>query len=292
MGPHNLLRRVYESTDFEGVDPGSGGTINVDRWMCIIPLVSAGAESRTLRRPTKLGQLVKLNGVAVAGNITVTVTGGYNEAGSTSIVITAAGQFVELEAYHASATVLEWRYKSSDGATVTGPTISAGTFTTLGVGGDLTVSAGGNLVFTGTTGQSEVNLTDNLADALSVNISGGNDFIVIDTTDSNEKLYLVPGTGQKLSFFNVTPVVRQSAYTQTYATATKTHSNLTAAALTVTDGAGTNDGTIGAITADASVIAAVQELAAQINKLVVDVTNAKGVLNSVIDDGQAYGLLA
>lgn len=34
------------------------------------------------------------------------------------------------------------------------------------------------------------------------------------------------------------------------------------AALTVTDGAGTNDLTIGAITGDASVIAAVQELAA------------------------------
>lgn len=40
------------------------------------------------------------------------------------------------------------------------------------------------------------------------------------------------------------------------------------AALTVTDGVGTNDGTIGAITADASVIAAVQELAAKINAII------------------------
>lgn len=39
--------------------------------------------------------------------------------------------------------------------------------------------------------------------------------------------------------------------------------NLTA--LTVADGTGTNDGTIGAITGDASVIAAVQELAAALN---------------------------
>lgn len=37
--------------------------------------------------------------------------------------------------------------------------------------------------------------------------------------------------------------------------------------LTVADGVGTNDGTIGAITADASVIAAVQELAAKINEI-------------------------
>lgn len=37
------------------------------------------------------------------------------------------------------------------------------------------------------------------------------------------------------------------------------------AALTVADGVGTNDSTIGAITADASVIAAIQELAAKVN---------------------------
>jgi hypothetical protein len=69
------------------------------------------------------------------------------------------------------------------------------------------------------------------------------------------------------------------AYTQTYSTANRTVAAPTAVApaaatvvaqtaLTVADGVGTNDGTIGAITADASVIAAVQELAAKINLLV------------------------
>lgn len=81
------------------------------------------------------------------------------------------------------------------------------------------------------------------------------------------------------------------AITQTYSTATGTHSAPTAAALTVTDGAGTNDGTIGAITDNASTITAVQELAAQINKLVVDDANTKQVLNKVIDALQAAGLL-
>lgn len=79
--------------------------------------------------------------------------------------------------------------------------------------------------------------------------------------------------------------------TQTYSTATATHANPTAAALTVADGAGTNDGTIGAITGDASVIAAVQELAAQINKLVTDLANVKQVLNAVIDAQQQQGFL-
>lgn len=99
-------------------------------------------------------------------------------------------------------------------------------------------------------------------------------------------------TTQKLGFYNATPVVQPSAYTQTYATADKTHAAPTAAALTVADGAGTNDNTIGAITGDASVIAAVQELADEINKLVADVADTKQLVNSVIDDLQALGLLA
>lgn len=103
-----------------------------------------------------------------------------------------------------------------------------------------------------------------------------------------------------LSFFGGTPVAQRSAYTQTYATADKTHAAPTAAALTVTDGAGTNDGTIGAIGAgavdtaaalQADVIAAVQELADQINKLVADQLDTKQLVNSVIDDLQALGLV-
>lgn len=116
-------------------------------------------------------------------------------------------------------------------------------------------------------------------------------------TDVNVALGTTTGTkigtatSQKLAFYNSAPVVQPGAYTQTYATADKTHANLTAAALTVADGAGTNDGTIGAITGDASVIAAVQELAAQVNKLVTDLTDVKQLVNSVIDDLQSLGLV-
>ena len=57
---------------------------------------------------------------------------------------------------------------------------------------------------------------------------------------------------------------------------------MTASALTVADGAGTNDNTIGAITGDASVIAAVQEIADEINKLVADVTEVRTQLNAAL----------
>lgn len=103
-----------------------------------------------------------------------------------------------------------------------------------------------------------------------------------------------------------------STITQTFATADATHAARTYAAptqsqgaLTVADGTGTNNGTIDAITDNATTIAAVQELAAAINQLRTDLiaTNAAlaadaadladtaGVLNSVVDALQARSIL-
>jgi hypothetical protein len=87
-----------------------------------------------------------------------------------------------------------------------------------------------------------------------------------------------------LSFYGVTAAARPSAYTQTYSTASKTHPNMTAAAVGTT--ASTNITPYGYTTntqADAIVTA--------INALITDVTDLKKVVNSIIDDGQALGLL-
>ena len=131
------------------------------------------------------------------------------------------------------------------------------------------ITTSGAVAFTGTVTITDVN-------------------IVLGTTTGTK---IGTATTQKLGFFNATPIVQPSAYTQTYATADKTHAAPTAATLTVADGAGTNDNTIGAITADASVIAAVQEIADEINKLVADVADVKQFVNSVVDDLQALGLV-
>ena len=50
--------------------------------------------------------------------------------------------------------------------------------------------------FTGTTGQPELHLTDNLADALSVKIPSGNDLMIFTTTDSGEKVTIPAGLVQ------------------------------------------------------------------------------------------------
>ena len=52
----------------------------------------------------------------------------------------------------------------------------------------LIFNAVARLVFTGTTGQSEIHLTDNLADALSIEISGSTDLLVFTTTDDAESV--------------------------------------------------------------------------------------------------------
>lgn len=67
---------------------------------------------------------------------------------------------------------------------------------------------------------------------------------------------------------------------------------LTTGDLTVADGAGTNDGTIGAITADASVIAAVQEIAAKINLINDDLAEIRTQLNAEIAAIKAAGMQA
>ena len=103
--------------------------------------------------------------------------------------------------------------------------------------------------------------------------------IPLDTTTGTK---LGTATTQKLGFWNATPIVRPSAFTQTYATATKTHANLTYVA-PAAYGAGANGYSTAAMAA--AVHAAVIALAA-------DVANVKQVLNSVIDDLQSMGLLA
>jgi len=97
--------------------------------------------------------------------------------------------------------------------------------------------------------------------------------------------------GATVGFYGVAPATRPSAYTQTYSTADKTPRRPHRRRATVSDGAERTTTRSGAITADASVIAAVQELADEINKLVADVADTKQIVNSVIDDLQSLGLL-
>jgi hypothetical protein len=100
-------------------------------------------------------------------------------------------------------------------------------------------------------------------------------------------------TTQKLGFYNATPVVQPSAYTQTYATADKTHANFTSVDIT-----GITSSTTGSAMAEPSAActqAAMQQnfrrIQDQFNALRADTADLKQIVNSVIDDLQTLGLV-
>jgi len=88
----------------------------------------------------------------------------------------------------------------------------------------------------------------------------------------------------EIGFGTVAPVaVPRSAYTQTYSTADKTHANMTSADVVTT--AATNSSPYGYSQAQADAIVTA------INALRADVIDCKQVVNSLIDDLQALGLV-
>ena len=106
--------------------------------------------------------------------------------------------------------------------------------------------------------------------------------------------------GSNIGFFGTAPAAQTAAYTQTFATATRTHANPTTTGLTDSTG-GTTDGTLvavpavngsGATTAqEAAIDDNFAEVAGELAAVIADLDNLKQVVNSLIDDGQTYGLL-
>lgn len=178
---------------------------------------------------------------------------------------------------------------------------------TTGVGGTVAIAGGvafatgnnngGPVTITGGAGENNgtggaVTLTGGASDGAggtggSINLASG---APAGGTDGSINIQTV--TTGKVGFFGATAVVRQSAYTQTYSTADKTHANPTATALTNANG--TADGTLDDVTGSHSQTILnnnFKECTTGINALILDLADLKQLVNSVIDDLQAYGLL-
>lgn len=126
------LPAAFEAADFKVQDPGASGVLPHTRGFAVIPLVTTAAQSRTLPAPIKPGQILTLQLKTDGGDCTVTVTGGYDEAGGTSLVFSDSGQFVTLLSVETADGTYRWRVLSYDG--VTGPTT---TINALSIGGTL-----------------------------------------------------------------------------------------------------------------------------------------------------------
>lgn len=180
-----------------------------------------------------------------------------NSAGTEAFSVTAAGVGV----FASTLTV-------TGAQTFTG----AATFAdTVGVTGATTLAA---MSATSITATGTVAVTDTLTmtDAKNIVVSG--------TTGTK----IGTATTQKLGFFNATPVVQQTAYTQTFSTADKTHAGRTAVSVATTGVTQTTPfGYVGAVQGDA--------VATTINQIIVDLADTAGVVNALVDDLQALGLV-
>lgn len=108
-------------------------------------------------------------------------------------------------------------------------------------------------------------------------IDGGN--IILGTTTGT---MLGTTSSQKIGFWGITPIVQPSAYTQTYSTADKTHATLTSASIGAFTG-----GVVGFLDA-----AERDNVRTQVNNIRGDILDVKQLVNSIIDDLQAMGLLS
>lgn len=114
MSSHNWPFEGHGSS-LQIVDPGDAATITVDRQLGTVALVSAGAETRTLGRPTQQGVLCLLHHHTDGGAITLTVTGGFDEAGNTALTFDDVGEFALFAAVY-DGTDYSWRLvKAAEG---------------------------------------------------------------------------------------------------------------------------------------------------------------------------------
>lgn len=114
MGSPQTILPSLKKVDFTQNDPGDTKTIVPDRQFAVVRLISAGAETRTVSAPTKSGLIFTLDMVTDGGDITVTFTGGWNEAGTTTKVFSAIGQFATMISVEQTAGTFVWRQLASD----------------------------------------------------------------------------------------------------------------------------------------------------------------------------------
>lgn len=94
-------------------DPGDGEAIPVTA-SGSVPLVSAGAETRTLAAPSFDGQQMSLGFKTDGGDVVVTASAGINQTGNTIMTFADAGDVIVLVAIELGGSLV-WRVLANDG---------------------------------------------------------------------------------------------------------------------------------------------------------------------------------
>ncbi len=109
-------------------DPGASKPIRVDRQLAVVPIKTAAAEARTLTQPTKAGLTCTVVLRTDGGDLTLTVTGGYNQAAATTLTFAEAGDFVTFRSIQVGS-LYYWRIVEYEGVAVTEASLSATSLT-------------------------------------------------------------------------------------------------------------------------------------------------------------------
>lgn len=134
MQAGNALQQMLGS-HFMCEDPGSGGTIHMTRHMGVTPVNTTPGGSRTFAQPTKEGLIHTVVLCVDGGDLTLTVTGGYNADGDTSVTLGDAGDFVTFISIKVGASYY-WRVLAQEGTNIAVENIAVDqlTVTTLTIG--------------------------------------------------------------------------------------------------------------------------------------------------------------
>jgi hypothetical protein len=118
MSAHRTLNDFFRAFDATGPgrlqDPGDAKTITIKQWGQVCPVVTTGVQTRTLAQPTKAGIMAAIVLDVDGGDLTLTVTGGYNQANATTIVFGDAGDYVVLYSIKVG-TAFYWRVIGQEG---------------------------------------------------------------------------------------------------------------------------------------------------------------------------------
>ena len=133
MSAHSTPFQMYQSP-FLMEDPGDAGSVAIDRYGAVVPVITgASGETRTLAAPTKAGIVASVMlDTDGGGDLTLTVTGGYNADGDTSITFGDAGDLVTFLSIKTGST-FRWQAIANSGTTVALEdwTVDQATITTL-----------------------------------------------------------------------------------------------------------------------------------------------------------------
>jgi len=98
MSAHRTLKDMYRAFESAGpgrlADPGSAKTITFNMYGQICSVNTTGGGTRTLAQPDRPGLIETICLDTDGGDLTLTVTGGYNQDADTVMTFADAGDFV------------------------------------------------------------------------------------------------------------------------------------------------------------------------------------------------------